>query len=138
MGYGNWVRFRPPAPREEAAGAAGVEQQGGGPLTPQVMAVQRFSTAEKMDKWQATRDTVETALDIAVAHGYVCSVCVHRKVRCGCQQYEEKIAAVVAGRLRDTTGTDQCALLKRMDRMPAFALVCILVLAGIAWLFWQY
>jgi len=50
------------------------------------------------------RKEVEAEIGRAMARGYNCSVCVHGKVGCGCRQYEAKMAAVVAKRLKAVDG----------------------------------
>lgn len=144
--YGNWVRFRPPAPREVAAQAAevahcvetgadkvvdaGVEQRGGDPQPPQEMAKHNSCIAMKKTGTDGctARKALEASLAAAVASGYVCALCVHRKVGCGCPQYEAKMAALIANRRRETTGDNICKI----------GMMLVIALAAGVWLFQQF
>jgi len=137
--YGNWVKFIPPSPRKVAAGAveveapgeatgaddvvdAGVERRGGDPKPPQEMEIRKGT------KGCATRAQLEASLAAAVTSGYVCALCVHKVVGCGCPEYEAKMAAVLANRRNETAGNKSTYL--QMGTMLVIALAAGLLVSG--------
>lgn len=105
-----------------------VKQRGGGPKPPQELAVRESGAAIKKrgDEEGVTREALEASIATAVASGYVCAMCVHRKVGCGCPQYEAKMAALMANRRRETAGNNEYTNSKNIGVLMVIALVVFL------------
>jgi len=102
-----------------------VKQRGGGPKPPQELAVRESGAARKQrGEGCVTREDLEASIATAVTSGYVCAMCVHRKVGCGCPQYEAKMAVLIANRRRVTAGNSRYT--KNMGVMMVIALVVFL------------